>query len=244
MTKPKTELEIMLARDLTSPAGYKLARVQLSEDALLAIDNAVAGARTIQTIDDDMGLTHAIDTVAVVVQVIGEIEAARKAVKQPFLDAERAIDACPKKHLEPLRREEQRLKFEIGRFEGERRREQLAEKARNDKLAEELIRSAQTAPNPEQKEAYEQASLEAHVAAQHAVKTVAGAQIRPTYEARLVDFKKVAATNEHLLVHELSKSAVADMIRAMSPNGEQLDPECIPGIILIPKTTVGVFKHS
>jgi len=169
-------------------SGHNQLAISLSDEIHHAKDNALAATGIIARVSNHEELERASSAFKDVSQVISEVEKSRKAVKAPFIDWGKKIDATAAAFVAELKTEQVRVATEIGNYETEQRiireraeaaaqaeRERIEREAREAQLAAlrkqaeaeaEANRLAALAKSAKQKEAVEAMRAEAAVAAQ------------------------------------------------------------------------------
>jgi hypothetical protein len=231
MSDKPTILSLVIAKDEIT-GGFKAKDLRLRDAAQAAVNDAVERSSKLMVIESDEDLTHFIDVAAELKDLIGQIDGARVDVKKPFLEAGKLIDKRAKEFSIKLEHQSNRIKMEIGRFEGDRRRALWDEQQRLERLAREAMQARATAPTEEKKTALDEIARESISAAKEIKPVTPGIQVKLGWKSELVDWQVVARTNPGLLRVELNKVAVNDMIRSLEEGHSTITENTIPGVKL------------
>jgi hypothetical protein len=211
--------------------------VSLDEDAGAEIAEVLESANNLPTIRDDRTLEICISKAAEVKALLSAIEESRVTFKQPFLKACQSIDAFAKRCSKSLTDLYADITTSIALYEGARRREREAEKARLEAEVAALAKAAHQAHNAgdEQGRAQliEQAQTAA-IAANQVVQPTEGMSIRKQYRFEIENLEEVWKFNRRLLVCTINHAACMDLVRMMKEAGTTEFK--IPGIKVIEET--------
>jgi hypothetical protein len=235
------DFQLVLTRD-DNPTGYRLSELRLTDEAAIAIDEALEASRELVGICNESDLQAFIIAETNLQDAQGQIVGSLSLFKRPYHDAHKLICAKEKEVLAPLQAESTRLKAEMSRVYAERRRRELEEKRQLEELATKARVAAMREPDEQEAEKLNQLAGKAVATSQSVVTPVANLTIRVGWEADLVDRAKVAASNPGLLRCELNKPAVQDMIKQLEEAGAVIYENTIPGIRLTPKQSVNVRR--
>jgi len=235
------DFQLVLTRD-ENPTGYRLAELRLTDEAAIAIDEALEASRSLSTIEDESDLKAFIKAETDLQDVQGQLIGSVSLFKKPYHDAHKTICAKEKEVLAPLQAESVRLRAEMSRIYAERRRRELDEKRELEELATKARLAAMREADPQEAEKLNQLAGRAVATSQSVVTPVDNLTIRVGWEPSLVDKVKVVNTQPHLLRCELNKPAVQDMIKQLEESGVTIEPDTIPGIKLSPKQSVNVRR--
>jgi hypothetical protein len=232
------DLELGFVQTPGEAVQFALNKVVIRESTTVLANSALEQAKEIKQVTDDEELIQAIEVTAQLKQLTGGIEASRKRFKEPFLGACKLIDAAVKKVIAPLEMQQLRLQRLMGDFEGERRREQMAEKQRLEQLSRDAYRAAQTAATPEKKGMLEEVAHQTHLESREAVNKFPGAQVRLGWDAQVVDWKLLEANYPQCVERVLKKSILNDVIKTLEASGVTIEEGTIPGVKLTPTAKV------
>jgi hypothetical protein len=240
MSAPDYTLVIKANKE--APGGFILHQLRLSDEAAIAVDVALDGSRDLETIETDDDLTKFQVAETDIEDVLGRLERSRKEIKEPFLNACRLIDGRVAELRTVLEAESARLKAEMSRIYGERRRKELEQKREMEDLAGKARLAALREIDEESAEKMNQLAGRALAAAATSVTSIPGLSIRIGWDAKVVDAVKVVNTNPHLVEVTPRKSAIQNMIKSLQDSGTVIDENTIPGIKLIPRNAVSVRR--
>jgi hypothetical protein len=231
-------LELSLHRPQVPQLGIS---VSLDEDAGAEIAEVLESAKYLPTIRDDHTLEICINKAAEVKALLSAIEESRTAFKQPFFRVGQTIDAFAKRCSKSLQDLYADITTSIALYEGARRREREAEKARLDAEVAALAQAAYQAQNAgdEQGRAQliEQAQTAA-IAANQVVQPTEGMSLRKQYRFEIESLEEIWKFNRRLLVCTLNHAACMDLIRVMKDAGATEFK--IPGVKVIEDTKAQV----
>lgn len=114
--------------------GFTAPTVHLAQSALDAKTAALADARAIVTVGNDMEAVYAGDSLTTIKGLLKACETGRKAIKEPVLDLGRRIDATAAQYAAELTQESDRLSRLVSAHVEKKRRE--AEEAERKRQAE------------------------------------------------------------------------------------------------------------
>jgi hypothetical protein len=208
--------------------------ISLDEEAGAEIAEVLESAKDLPTIRDDHTLEVCINKAAEVKALLSAIEESRTAFKKPFFKAGQAIDDFAKRQSKFLQDLYADITTSIALYEGARRREREAEKARLEAEVAALAKAAHQAHNAgneqERAQLIEQAQTAA-IAANKVVEPTSGMALTKQYEFILEDVHEVLRFNPNLLEIKVSHSRCMDLLRVMrEANAKTFS---IPGIRIV-----------
>lgn len=231
----------VLTRD-QNPTGYRLVELRLTDEAAIAIDEALNASRGLATIIDESDLQAFIKAETDLQDVQGQIIGSIDLFKRPYHNAHKLICAKEKEILAPLEAESTRLRAEMSRIYGERRRKEMEEKRQLDELAAQERLKAIRSDSEQEASQHNRTSANAQAIAATAVTVVPNLRIKLGWEATLQDPLKVMQTNPTLLEISLRRMNVQQEIKSLEEKGIVIDEHTIPGIKLSPKQSVNVRR--
>lgn len=233
---------LVLRANKDAPGGFVLHSLRPSDEAAIAIDAALDGSRDLETIESDEDLTAFQVAETDIEDVLGRLERSREEIKRPFLAAGRLIDSRVRELCAVLESESTRLKAEMSRIYGERRRKELEQKREMEDLAGKARLAALREIDAENAEKMNELAGRAMAAAATSVTSIPGLSIRIGWDAVLIDKLKVMNSNPGLLEVSLRKSSVQMMIKSLQESGTEIEENTIPGIKLTPKNAVSIRR--
>lgn len=234
------DLELKFISTPGEAVSSALQKVAIREYTKQQAELAVRQAKEIKQVTDDDELRAALNAIGELKQLIGGIAASKKRYKDPFLKAEKMIEAACKLVSLPMEAEEERLQHIAGAFTGARKRAQALEKQRLEKLAADAQRAANQAATPEKKAMFEEVAHQTHLEAREVVLSTPGARTTLGWdvdETTPINWQLLEANYPQVVKKEIKKAILNDVIKQLELSGIPIDENTIPGIRLIARQT-------
>lgn len=211
----------MSAQQITVAGPVSAPQIAIVPEALEARRMALDLAKSVSQVTDAGTQRQAAEALATVKGLVRQVEDARKAVKQPVLDAGRKIDGIAKDFCGDLEAEAKRLSMLVGSYqEKERAKREEAERAAREREAAIMadLAAKEAVAKDGEVEALRDEAVDAIVearqeAANAYVPQSDGTMIRKTWKFEVTDIQSLYAAHPELCVISPNNAAIRAVIK-------------------------------
>jgi hypothetical protein len=193
--------------------------ISLDPESAAEVSECLRACEQLPAVKDDQSLAICIEQGKEVKALINGIEESRESLKKPFLKACRLIDDSAKRARAKLEEAYQNVMSAVAIFEGVRRREREAEKAKHEAELARLARQAHNEADEAKRAELIRQAQDAALAANKVVQPVQGMALTKSYKFEIEDLDEIWKFKRSLLKIELSHAACMDVVRVMRDAG-------------------------